>query len=186
MSIEQNLDRIASALEVLAAATLRDSPQFVMVSDTEGEVAEQPAKPKTYAEQRKAEVKAEAAAPVVADKPKRGRPPKNVEPPVEAKVEEPVVEASEETDPFAETAEEPEVEEITPEVLRKTMVDCRKHLMATLGDQKGKDKAYAILREHGNGASVLPGSTAAGADATGVLKPEFYAAVVKAARKAMA
>lgn len=133
----------------------------------------------TYAEKRKAEVKEEVKAAAAAEEKKpRGRPVGSTKP----KETPPVVEPETEEDPFA-VAEEPVVEAekpVTLEDLRKVLVDMRAKI--------GKDKAYAVLRDAGKGASYLVGSTAGGAEpgGPGELKPENYAAVIKAARKAMA
>lgn len=197
MTIETNLERIATALEgILAAHT--DRAGGLPIADLTGDLAyasamtgeqvvPKPAKvtkvldaTPSYAEKRKAEVKEEVKAAEPEKKP-RGRPVGSTKPKVETPpVVEPVVEAEE--DPFADSPVIEEVEteeEVTLEDLRKVLVEMRTKI--------GKDKAYAVLRDAGKGASYLPGSTAAGPPGgPGELKPENYAAVVKAARKAMA
>jgi outer membrane biosynthesis protein TonB len=185
MTIEAILTRFAVAAERQAAALEGILGANVLGAQVVLEAAEAEAEEKspTYAEQRKAEVKALKEA-KLEDKPAkpRGRPPGSTKK-AEVKVEtppapEPEVEAEEE-DPFAAEPEvvEPE-EEITKEVLRSTMVALR--------DKVGKEKAYALLRDEGGGASCLPGSTAGKANTPGELKPELYAKVVKAARKLLA
>jgi hypothetical protein len=182
MSIELNLERIANALELIAAASLRD-PSLLpdSAADEAPDVGEAEL---SYAQKRKAEVAAEPVK--TEEKPaRRGRPPKVKDTPapvVETKVE-PVVEE----DPFAETpvvSAPPEV--ITKETVRDVMVKLRTKLIADLGDAAGKEKAYSLLRQHGNGATTLPGSTAAGATTAGQLQPEFFASVVTAARAILA
>jgi hypothetical protein len=186
MSIEQNLERIANALEVIAHATMRD---VQILEGTPAETLEKIAelaaadaeKPKSYAEQRKAEVAAETKQTEPEKKP-RGRPKKEVTAAPKEEPKPPVVEE----DPFADPVEAaPEPEEVlTEELVRNTMVSLRKKLVAELGDVAGKEKAFSVLREYGNGATTLPGSTAArAAGDAGVLKPEYFKAVVTAARK---
>lgn len=170
MTIETNLERIATALEGIFKA--QALPQIILAEQVTSDkkyVEDTPLiieKPKTYAEERKAEVKAE----VKAEPRKPGRPKKETKP-----VEEPAAEE----DPFAEEPPvvEAKVRDITKDDLRK--------LMIALRDKVGKDKAYALLREHGNGATFLPGSTASGAGGTGELKPDFFLAVVNAAEEAL-
>lgn len=169
MTIETNLERIATALEGILKAQAQ--PLTMSINDVLASakvtiptvVGDLLPKEKSYAETRKAEVKAEPEK----EKRKPGRPKKD-EKPVE---ESPVAEE----DPFAEVPPELEakVREITKDDLRKVMVALR--------DKVGKDKAYSLLREHGNGATFLPGSTASGVGGAGELKPEFFLAVVNAA-----
>lgn len=193
MTIEAILERLvvaaerqAKALENVALANLQTAGAILDAAERQaGELDpafkqvienDPPAQP-SYAEQRKAEIQAEPEAPKPEAKP-RGRPKKVKEEPAPV-VEAPVVE--DEVDPFADApavVEEKE-EEITVPVLRDTMVALR--------NKVGKDKAYALLRDFGKGATVLPGSTAANdANGAGVLKPELFAVVVREARKLMA
>lgn len=171
MTIETNLDRIANALEGILRAQLPP----VVVEERQEPV--KPAKVKvdaepTYVEQRKAEVKAEVK-PVEEKKP-RGRPVGSTKPKEVA----PVVEPETEEDPFAEAPAE-EVEEVADlEAVRAALVAMRTKL--------GKDKAYTVFRDAGKGASYLPGSSQGAAGGPGELKPENYAAVIKAAKAAMA
>lgn len=197
MSIENLLERLVTANERQALALARiaqanEAAQGVFTSAKAEVEAQREAIPEvekdvetepSYAEKRKAEVAAEAKAAKEAEKKPRGRPPKEkvVEP---VKAADPVVE---DADPFAESEPEPQ-EEITMDTVRTTLVAVRKFLVAKHGDVKGKEIAYAMLRDHGKGASYLEGSTAAGATpgGPGELKKSNYAAVVKAARALIA
>jgi polyhydroxyalkanoate synthesis regulator phasin len=183
MTIEANIERIAVAAERQAVALegilkANLAGAALVLNDAEnqlvGELVESGAvkseKEKSYAEKRKEEMAAQAK-PVEEKKP-RGRPPKVKEEPAPAPVED-------EEDPFA-AEPEPEVEEtVTLEDVRKVLVELRTKV--------GKEKAYAFLREHGKGASCLPGSTSSKeGNGPGELKQELFGAVVKAAKKLLA
>lgn len=179
MSIEANIERIAVAAErqaaalegilktnVMGAQMVLDDVEGTLVGDSSVTETE---KPKSYAEQRKEEVAKDATP--VGEKKKPGRPAK----PKTETVKEPVkTDTPDDEDPFA---AEPvaDVAETTLDEVRKTLVALR--------EKVGKEKAYAFLREHGAGASFLPGSTASGQTDVGALKPEYFRAVVKAAAK---
>lgn len=170
MTIEALLERIAVALEQRNAASL--IPAEVQIAET-----------KSYAEQRKEEVRKEAggerprgpqALPkTVLKGPKEKEPAKAPEP----KKEEP-------TDDFLETPAAEPPKAVTIDEVRAALVKFRADKTKELGAEKAKELAVNLLAKHGNGASVLIGSAAAkmpdGSDHPGLLKPEFYAAVLKA------
>lgn len=183
MSVDKFLERLATASERQADAL--EGLLQLQLSQGNPQPVEAEVREPTYAEQRKAEVKAEAAAAKAPDPEpakKRGRPAgsKNA---AKEEVKPEVVEPEVEEDPFAEPSEPEAEEEVNLETVRKALVDMRKFVVSKHGEQKGKELAYSLLRDAGKGASYLPGATGAGpAGGPGELKPANYAAVVKAAK----
>lgn len=111
---------------------------------------------------------------VAADKPKRGRPAKiAADKPVETAAE-PVVDVDDFLTEKQKTAE--------PEKVLK-IEDVRAALVAFISKngEPGRNLAKAIISKHGGGATRLEAAKETPNDLTGVLKAEFYAAVIKAA-----
>lgn len=151
MSIEVQISKLIEALDNNTTA----ANQLAGVLTNAKPTAE-PEKPKTYVQERKAEIKAEAKKPI------KVTPVKEPDP------------VPEEPDDFLGDEPEPEAEPVvTIEQVRKALIAYR--------TEKGKDPAMALLAKHGNGALKLPGPNAApGVVGPGELAPEFYAAVLKA------
>lgn len=168
MSIENQLDLLIEALDknTAAANQLADRLSNAVEEPTA------PEKPKTYVQERKAEVAAEKDRP-------RGK--QALKSALVKKEPEPVVE---ETDDFLgddPVPEEPESKvEVTLDDVRLALVEYRKAAIAELGDEKGKASAMALLAKHGGGAKVLPNPHTKAEDRPLALRPEFYAAVLKA------
>lgn len=79
------------------------------------------------------------------------------------------------------------VKEVTIDDVRKALVAFRTAKIAELGDAKGKELVMKLLSDHGNKATVLPGTKAAllpdGSPHPGALKQEYFAAVLAALTK---
>lgn len=112
---------------------------------------------------------------MVADKPKRGRPAKITADKSAEIAAEPVVDVDDFLTEKQKTAE--------PEK-PLTMEDVRAALTAYIASngEGGRDKAKALIGKHGSGAVRLGPDPKTPNDLTGVLKAEFYAAVIKAAK----
>lgn len=162
MSIEVTLERIAQAVEKLVSLATTNKIGGAPPAGTTTE--ERNEKVAAAAVAKSAKVKAQKTA---------------AEKPVEPPKTEVLVVTSDETAPDDDFLDEKPA--ATP-VKAVTVEEVRAALVALRG-RKGKDDAFKVLADNGGGAEFLPGSVQA--QQTGnsgkVLKPEFFAAVLKAA-----
>lgn len=179
MTIEAQLTRIADALERANIRAERPQSAGALPSIQPEDTPAEPEKPKSYVEQRKAEVTPPTQRP---RGPQALKPtlPKPVKEPEKAVVKEPEAPPA---DDFLETPAEP-AKAVTIDEVRAAVVKYRADKTKELGADKAKELCLGLLAKHGGGASILAGSAAAklgdGSTHPGVLKPEFYAAVLAA------
>jgi hypothetical protein len=161
MSIETTLERIAAGIETLVvlAKTQTAAPKLAAIAEASIKTSDkQHAKRGTTPTAPRETPAAPKTAPVV-------EPPKAD-----------VVVVTSDEDLFDEPVAAP-AKAVTIEEVRAALKG--------LKERKGKDVAFATLAAAGGGAKFLPGSTQSEtSSADGLLKPEFFAAVLAAAKAA--
>lgn len=156
MTIEVLLERIASGVEALVTLAKKEAAAPKLAAVAERDIAKSD--------------KAHAKKGTTPTLPR--------EAPTEVKAEAPKADvqvATSDEDLFGDEPAAP-AKVVTIEEVRAALKDLR--------TRKSKDEAFAVLSKAGNGAKFLPGSTQAANGGEGILKPEFYAAVLAAAQAA--